>query len=131
VTPELYRICARYAGDHLLRLDETAYAIGLGATVPEYSCAIYIAVDATGKVDYVGSVDRAGERGAERRLTEHLRSNVRLRTWDILRLIPLQPGTPHDVVLRIEGRVGAHLNPTRNQRLPKLPMRRRRPGGIN
>lgn len=121
MTPQQYAICARYAGDYLLCADDTAYAIGAGAELPDYECAVYIAIDMEGRVDYVGSVSRVGVRGAATRLREHLADNARLRAWNMLMLVPLHPATPREAVLRIEGRVGAHLGPSRNRRLPRLP----------
>jgi hypothetical protein len=120
MTPELYRICARYAGEWLLASDDRTYAIGSGEELPDYSCAVYIAYGTDGIVDYVGSVDRALPGGAHQRLSEHLRDNERFRSWNGVVLIPLQPGTPHRAVLQTEGRVGAHLAPRRNRRLPRL-----------
>lgn len=126
MTPELYRICARYAGTNLLRLDERRYAIGAGEDLPDYSCAVYIAIDVDGNVDYVGSVRRTSGAAARQRLAEHLADNARFRAWAEMMLIPLSPGTPHSMVLKTEGRVGAHLAPRRNKRLPTLDVRRRK-----
>jgi hypothetical protein len=124
VTPALYGVCARYAGDALLERDEHAYQIGSGEALPGYSCAVYIAIGVDGGVDYVGSVDRTMAGADRRRLAEHLKDNERFRNWATMYLVPLRPDTPHAAVLDIEGRIGAHLGPTRNRRLPKLGARR-------
>lgn len=81
------RAAGRYLAGEPFRVPlDTAAA----SRVPMVGCAIYLAVDARGVVDYIGKVDRRGSSGVATRLAEHLRQSRRKRqVWRWLWVVPL------------------------------------------
>ncbi|MGH9130065.1 MAG: hypothetical protein ACRDY2_14180 [Acidimicrobiales bacterium] len=111
-----YRVLCSYAGSYLVR----PHPWPVPATEPfplVFSSAVYIALDASGRCCYVGSVCRAVG-GLRERVVEHLDDPAKRATWHVLWVLPLVAGTPSDEVRRIEGVVGAHLGPALSHRLP-------------
>jgi hypothetical protein len=88
---------------------------------PQVRKAVYIVVDRTGYVAYVGKVCRPIDITAvESRLVEHVEEVAKARTWAKLYAIPLKADTPDVVVEYIEGLVGERLEPYQNKRLPNV-----------
>jgi hypothetical protein len=82
-----------------------------------FSTAVYVVFDDVDRCRYVGSVCR-GLRGLADRLAEHLADPAKRALWHTVWIIPLRPGTVASEVRRIEGVVGAHLQPHGCHRLP-------------
>jgi hypothetical protein len=113
VTPALYDAVCDLAGEALAARVPKRFAID--GMVPPASAAIYIVLDAVGRVRYVGSVARSDAAAATSRLREH---GVRLG-WRWVLLIPLRDGTAATRVRVIEGEIGRILRPIDNRRLPR------------
>ena len=86
-----------------------------------YPVAVYVALDHLDEVDYVGSTRRPEDRqGLRARIREHLRDRDRNAAWRKVWVVPLHASTPQAEVLAIEGMIGHHLRPKRNNRLPRV-----------
>lgn len=120
MTDALYLVAARIAGDHLAGYVPVPYRLAGPAphTLPLRAKAVYIAVDATGVVRYVGSVCRPRRAAVRERTTEHVREWFKRRNWATVYVVPLHPTTPSSIVKDVEGRIGRRLEPTDNRRLP-------------
>lgn len=114
-----YRATAKYAGEWLVETPFRRLPVDEPDELPTMGCAIYIVEDALGEIDYVGSVCRK-DRGAEKRLREHLRNPRKRKRWHTVAVIPLHPETPLEAVRSIEAAVGADLLPKNTRRLPRL-----------
>lgn len=115
---DAYSIVACYAGDRLAEATPDPYPAAASA-LPDASHAVYICVDADGVVDYVGSVARSDDGGLRARFAEHLRTKPRARYWTAIHVVALSPDTATVDVRTIEGRIGSHLQPAGNHRLPR------------
>lgn len=91
-----------------------------GRVWKEASTAVYIAVDSSNSVHYVGSVCRQSLSGIRDRMKGHERT-LRFNQWQGIYVIPLLQGTPEARVRAIEGEIGFILNPPGNIRLPARP----------
>ena len=80
--------------------------------------AVYIALDSSKTVSYVGSVSRVEQQGLRERVREHLKSE-RGRTWVFMSIVPLLSGTPLTQVRNVEGYIARVLNPHSTYRTPK------------
>lgn len=115
---ECYLQADTWAGD--LTPERKPISLVLNGTVwGDVSTAVYIAVDGSNDVHYVGSVCRESLSGLRARFKGH-EQTARFAFWKALYIIPLLAGTPTNQVRSIEGEVGRMLNPPGNVRLPTL-----------
>lgn len=89
--------------------------VPVGGSIPAASCAVYVALNSSERVTYVGSVCRPGSRTA---LADRLAEHRALGRWSFVVVFPIRPETELGVVRRLEGAVGRILMPTDNARLP-------------
>ena len=124
MSPATYHSLVNIAGEWALKALPHRLDI-INGCAPSFSVAIYIAMNAVGDVDYVGSVVRPGNDHALRdRIREHLHDRRRATRWTHLYVIPLVPEIPAATVRHLEGEVGTILRPSRNRRLPRASTRR-------
>jgi hypothetical protein len=118
----MYAVAAALAGEHLTEVFPEPFRIAGRDphALPLVSRAVYVAVDATNAVRYVGSVSRTRATGFSDRTREHVRDWFKERDWVAVYVIPLAPNTPGVIVRSIEGRIGRRLCPCDNSRLPRL-----------
>ena len=81
------------------------------------SKAIYIILDDSGFVSYVGSVDRDNSSGLAGRMVEHSKLKNRSQ-WEKVMILPLEESVKHDQVLRYEGAVARYLRPYDSKKSP-------------
>lgn len=127
LSPEAYDTACDLAGAALLRripAAATLLQIVEEKLWSEFAAAVYIAADSNNAVRYVGSAVRSGLAGVDHRIQEHVRSG-RAAHWTRLMVVPLIPGTDVSLVRRIEGRVGAVLQPVDTIRLPAFRLGKR------
>jgi hypothetical protein len=118
MTALAYRRACLHAKPFLAEVLDSPYDLNQAAK-PEGGVGVYIACNATGAVDYVGSVHRPNDpEGAARRVAEHLYDPGRHRSWRFVWWIPMHASASMASVRKAEGMVGALLRPTRNLRLP-------------
>ena len=117
---ELYSAAASLAGESRAGYLPEPYRIaGADALpLPPHSKAVYVAVDGTGVVRYVGSVCRPRATGLRERIAEHVRLWWKERHWTHVWVIPLRDQTAPEDVKFIEGRIGRRLQPADTRRLP-------------
>ncbi|MEV0611520.1 hypothetical protein AB0I61_34780 [Polymorphospora rubra] len=131
LSPEAYDTACDLAGASLLRripAAATLLQIVEEKLWSEFVTAVYIAADSNNAVRYVGSADRSGLASVDDRIQEHVRAG-RATRWIRLMVVPLIPDTEVTLVRRVEGRVGAVLQPLDTMRLPAI--RARRPAGFS
>ncbi|MFD0300353.1 hypothetical protein [Streptomyces sp. NPDC127123] len=87
--------------------------------MPDSSCAVYIAVDALGRVCYVGSVCRPSDgRGLASHVSEYLRDLPKTEKWSGIHVLLLRSDTPEPKVRCIAGEVAGWLLPYDRERWP-------------
>lgn len=92
--------------------------------LPDAASAVYIATDRHGNVLYVGSVRRGTSRALRARIAEHLRQRPEATEWCRIWVMRVQDGLSRSTVHWVEARVGRHLRPSGNRRLPRFPSQR-------
>ncbi|MDG4802004.1 hypothetical protein [Micromonospora sp. WMMD980] len=126
LSPEAYDTACDLAGASLLRripAAATLLQIVEEKLWSEFVTAVYIAADSNNAVRYVGSAVRSGLASVDDRIQEHVRAG-RATRWTRLMVVPLIPDTEVTLVRRVEGRVGAVLQPLDTMRLPTIRARR-------
>lgn len=117
MNPTTYRIISSYAGRWL----SWSHPWPLPAVLPfplRVTAAVYVVIDGEGRICYVGSVCRGPGSGLADRLAEHLDDPDKRARWQAVWVVPLRPHTAPAEVRRIEGVIGAHLQPYGSRRLP-------------
>ncbi|MGA5493117.1 hypothetical protein ACPCSP_01950 [Streptomyces cinereoruber] len=88
-------------------------------SLPEVSCAVYVAVDDAGVVCYVGSVYRPQDaQGLSSHISEYLRDLTKAQRWQGLYVLPLCATTAELEVRRIAGDIAGWLIPYGRTRWP-------------
>src|SRR6266516_619141 len=118
---ELYDVAAAIAGTTRAGYlpDPRRVAEPVAHILPAHGKAIYIAVDGSGVIRYVGSVCRTQATAVLERKREHVRDWFKERHWVELYVLPLRADTVTAEVHAIEGRIGRRLRPVDNRRLPR------------
>jgi len=122
-----YMETAALLGPLLAAIRPTPFEL-TGDDLPAAASAVYIAVDEHDEVVYVGSVRRSNDRALRRRVAEHRRDRPEARTWRRLWVLLLVDTAGTGDVRWAEARVGRHLRPHDNRRLPRFPRHTRTSG---
>jgi hypothetical protein len=89
-------------------------------SLPLASCAVYIAVDDSGAVGYVGSVCRPQDaNGLSNHISEYLHDLPKAQKWRGLYVLPLRPTTSELEVRRIAGDIAGWMIPYDRERWPR------------
>jgi hypothetical protein len=108
-----------------LLADVTLRGFALGKeSLPDAENAVYIALDNSGSVAYVGSVARRTKSALRSRIEEHLRYRQESSGWREVWVLLLLGTASQAEVRWAEARVGRFLGPSGNRRLPRFPSTR-------
>jgi hypothetical protein len=124
MTPEAYLQCVNLVGAGNLRAivikPRPILDISGKQVWANVSKAIYVIVDDSIDVAYVGKVDRKTDSGLSQRMSEHAQSPQKLAFRDVF-ILPLEEHVSSGAVSRFEGLVAAYLRPYHSSVHPKIP----------
>jgi hypothetical protein len=114
------RALARHGGDAVLGPLRVACPISEHRSIVG-GCGVYVVCDDLDRVLYVGSVHRPGNpRGISDRIARHLADPLKALRWARLWVLVVAEGRSLEWVRTYEAIVGTELQPSWNERLPRL-----------
>ncbi|WP_338906612.1 hypothetical protein [Streptomyces nigra] len=114
--PGTYKALAELCGPYLVRQMPEPLP-PRAESMPDCSCAVYIAEDVGGSVCYVGSVCRYDDsRGLASHIGEYLTDLPMTDKWARVYVLPLSGETPEPVVRRVGGDIAGWLLPYDRER---------------